>query len=104
MTLAQDGCNKITCSSCGARMCYICRKPVKDYSHFYGQGAQPSANSRCPLWSDNNTVHAQDVARGALEAKERVQRERPGVELKHDPTMGLDLPPAGAILGRFASV
>jgi hypothetical protein len=72
-------------------MCYICRKPVKDYSHFYGQGAQPSGNSLCPLWSDNNTIHNQDVVRGALEAKEKVQREQPGVELKFDPTQGLNL-------------
>jgi hypothetical protein len=24
--------------TCGAMMCYICRQPVKNYSHFNGQG------------------------------------------------------------------
>ena len=32
----EEGCNKMMCS-CGAQMCYLCKQPVKDYSHFYGQ-------------------------------------------------------------------
>lgn len=35
--IKEAGCNKMTCT-CGARMCYICRQPVTDYSHFNGQG------------------------------------------------------------------
>jgi hypothetical protein len=35
--IKEDGCNKMKCT-CGALMCYICRQPVKDYSHFNGQG------------------------------------------------------------------
>ena len=32
----EDGCNKMTCA-CGAKMCYICKAEIKDYTHFYGQ-------------------------------------------------------------------
>lgn len=34
----EEGCNKMTCN-CGAKMCYICGQPVKDYTHFRGQGS-----------------------------------------------------------------
>merc|ERR1719318_1631074 len=36
----EEGCNKMTCPkpNCGAKMCYLCKQPVKDYTHFYGQG------------------------------------------------------------------
>ena len=76
-----DGCNKMTCE-CGAQMCYICRQPVRDYSHFYGQGAQPTANQRCPLFSDNNRLHDSDVAKGAKEAKKEMDKENPEVNLR----------------------
>jgi TRIAD3 protein (E3 ubiquitin-protein ligase RNF216) len=25
----EEGCNKMTCPSCGAKMCYLCKEPVK---------------------------------------------------------------------------
>ena len=76
--LKTDGCNKMTCQ-CGAQSCYICRQPVKDYSHFYGQGAQPLAG-KCPLFSDNNRLHESDVAKGAKEAKNEMDQENPEVK------------------------
>lgn len=85
-----DGCNKMTCE-CGASMCYLCREPVRDYKHFVGQGGLPGPGQQCPLWSDDKSVHEREVARGALEAKNEMDKENPEVKLKHDPAQGIDL-------------
>ena len=77
---------------CGAEMCYLCRQPVTSYKHFYGQGASPGGEAKCPLWSDNKLLMEQDVARGALDAKTEMDHEQPGVTLKHDPTKGVKRP------------
>nr|CAD7261137.1 unnamed protein product [Timema shepardi] len=82
----EDGCNKMTCS-CGAKMCYICRKPVEDYSHFNGQGG--TEFEKCPLFSTNNQLHVDAVKQEAIKAKEEVLGQNPTVELKHDPTKNL---------------
>jgi hypothetical protein len=89
-----DGCNKMTCE-CGAQMCYICRQPVRDYKHFYGQGGIPQTGQLCPLWSDNNTIHESDVARGALEARSEMDKQNPDVKLKHDPAKDINMAGAG---------
>lgn len=89
--LKSDGCNKMTCS-CGAKMCYLCRKPVTDYSHFFGQGGEKTSKATCPLWSDNQTLHETDVAKGAFEAKAEIEEQEPDVVLKHDPTKDLKKP------------
>nr|XP_023018952.1 uncharacterized protein LOC111507827 isoform X2 [Leptinotarsa decemlineata] len=60
----EEGCNKMTCS-CGAKMCYLCKKPVTDYSHFNGIGGDKF--HLCPLYSDTNEVNRQNVV-GAIEA------------------------------------
>ncbi len=85
-----DGCNKMTCD-CGASMCYLCRKPVRDYKHFVGQGGHPQPGQTCPLWSDNASIHESDVARGALEAKNEMDKQNPNVQLKHDPAKDINI-------------
>jgi len=85
----EDGCNKMKCS-CGATMCYICRKSVEDnYSHFYGQGLDPQ-NGKCPLWSDNKNLHKDEVFKAASKVKKELNKK-----VKNDPTNGIERPPEG---------
>jgi len=59
----EEGCNKMTCPrpGCGAKMCYLCKAQVTDYTHFYGQGGAPDKKRTCPLWTDNKKLHEQEV-------------------------------------------
>ena len=88
--IKQDGCNKMKCE-CGGTMCYLCRKPVTSYDHFVGEGGTPNPPHQvCPLWSNNEELHASEVANVAMEAKRVANAERPNVKLKIDPTIGLN--------------
>ena len=73
-----DGCNRMTCH-CGATMCYLCRAPDVTYAHFYGQGAQPSAQAKCILWSNNNDLHQREVNQMGMEAKRQMEADKPQV-------------------------
>ncbi|XP_040566708.1 uncharacterized protein [Lepeophtheirus salmonis] len=84
----EDGCNKITCT-CGTNICYLCRKVIKTgYKHFYGQGADAQPGM-CPLFSNNEKLMENDVARGAAEGIKEAEEDQPDVVLKHDPTIGV---------------
>ncbi|KAJ8949309.1 hypothetical protein NQ318_006734 [Aromia moschata] len=75
----EEGCNKMTCS-CGAQMCYICKAPVTNYSHFNGIGGDKF--NLCPLYSDTNSVNEQNVLQAAASAKAEIDPSK----LKVDPT------------------
>ena len=77
---------------CGAKMCYLCKQPVKDYTHFYGQGGEPdkAKGKVCPLWTDVKKLHAEEVAKAAAKAMEELKEKN--IELENDPTVGV-LPP-----------
>ena len=79
----EEGCNKMTCR-CGAQMCYLCKKAVKDYSHFYGQGGTPTDVKTCPLWSDNKMLHQMEVAKATELAREGLAKDN--MVLSNDPT------------------
>ena len=51
----------------------------------------PQPGQVCPLWSDNSQIHESDVARGAIEAKNEMDRQNPEVKLKHDPAKDINL-------------
>jgi TRIAD3 protein (E3 ubiquitin-protein ligase RNF216) len=84
-----EGCNKMTCPKCKCKMCYICRKKVSDYSHFYGQGAEP-VNGKCALYTDTNSLHASEVNKAAEEKKKEMEAKN--ITLKNDPTKDLSKP------------
>ncbi|XP_056642134.1 E3 ubiquitin-protein ligase RNF216-like isoform X1 [Diorhabda sublineata] len=80
--IKSTGCNKMSCV-CGAKLCYLCGKPVIDYSHFKNE-AMPN-DPRCPLFSNDVEVNLQRVLKGAQEAK----NELGNVEIKFDPTANI---------------
>ncbi|XP_012523020.1 uncharacterized protein LOC105828962 [Monomorium pharaonis] len=77
----EEGCNKMTCL-CGAEMCYICDKPVTDYTHFQGQGAERS--NLCPLWSDNRRLNAESVIKVCHETVKQMKEKDPQVDINVD--------------------
>lgn len=71
--------------TCGATMCYICRQPVTDYSHFNGQGG--TEHEKCPLYSTNDELHVDLVREIGEKAKAEILQANPDRKLLHDPTI-----------------
>ncbi|XP_077271584.1 uncharacterized protein LOC143902499 isoform X2 [Temnothorax americanus] len=81
MFFKEEGCNKMTCV-CGAQMCYICDKPVTDYKHFQGQGAERS--NLCPLWSDDRRMNAESVIKVCKETVKQIKEKDPKIDINVD--------------------
>ncbi|KAI4470730.1 ubiquitin conjugating enzyme 7 interacting protein-related [Holotrichia oblita] len=64
--IKSEGCNRMKCS-CGAMMCYLCSKPVIDYTHFNGPGGDKY--HLCPLFSDTDELHQQNIEEGMEKAE-----------------------------------
>ncbi|XP_043278217.1 uncharacterized protein [Venturia canescens] len=74
----EEGCNKIQCP-CGALMCYLCDQPIKNYSHFRGQGSNDQ--NLCPLYSDTIRLDAVAVRKIAEEAQMEVLKRNPNMKI-----------------------
>ncbi|CAJ2502045.1 Uu.00g048980.m01.CDS01 [Anthostomella pinea] len=73
-----DGCNKIQCTKCGTIHCDVCRKTVKDYSHFNdpGRGGQ---QGQCALFDKAEERHQNEVRQAEEETRKKVVEENPQV-------------------------
>jgi len=76
--IKEEGCNKLTCR-CGAIMCYICRAPIQDYSHFCDHVRNPDGACqqcyRCSLWSSSKEDDERAIEEIRLQAEqEKVER------------------------------
>ncbi|XP_045592246.1 uncharacterized protein [Procambarus clarkii] len=78
--IKEDGCNKMRCS-CGAMMCYICKKQINGYAHFEDK-LVPTDPTKCPLWSNSEKIHAEEVRDVADRLKQEMD---PNLELVHNP-------------------
>ncbi|KAJ8118241.1 hypothetical protein OPT61_g745 [Boeremia exigua] len=68
------GCNKMSCTKCGNKQCYLCSKNVESYRHF----GDPDKGC-CELHDNVEAVHEQAVKKAAEEAMAQVRAENPDV-------------------------
>ncbi|KAJ4986687.1 ring finger domain-containing protein [Stagonosporopsis vannaccii] len=68
------GCNKMSCSHCGNKQCYLCSKDVNNYEHF----GDPN-KGRCALHDNVEETHEQAVKKAADDAMAQVRAENPGL-------------------------
>ncbi|KAJ4361630.1 hypothetical protein N0V95_001707 [Ascochyta clinopodiicola] len=68
------GCNKMSCTHCGNKQCYICSKNVDKYEHF-----GDVRKGHCALHDNVEDVHEQEVKKAADEAMAKVRAENPNL-------------------------
>ncbi|KAI1169904.1 hypothetical protein F4777DRAFT_159798 [Nemania sp. FL0916] len=73
-----DGCNKVRCTKCGALQCDVCRKTIKDYSHF-NDTRRGGKSGRCPLFDKSEERHEIEVSKVEKEMKKKVVEANPDV-------------------------
>ncbi|KAH9883625.1 hypothetical protein F4778DRAFT_775109 [Xylariomycetidae sp. FL2044] len=74
--IKQDGCNKIICTKCHTIQCDVCRKTVKDYSHFNDAG-RGGKIGQCPLFDTTEQRHQEEVRQAEEATRKRVAEENP---------------------------
>ncbi|CAF3332640.1 unnamed protein product [Rotaria socialis] len=84
-----EGCNKMTCSSCGLFICYVCRETINGYDHF-------TNNERCTLSNQSEKIHYEEMVQAYQNAKNEYRRLHPEAHdmiLRYDPISHLLKPP-----------
>ncbi|GKY93102.1 hypothetical protein MPSEU_000278400 [Mayamaea pseudoterrestris] len=82
--LKSDGCNKVACS-CGTFVCYICRKSIKDYTHFcQTPHCQHAGCNKCPLWTKGDDDDARAMREAGLQAASEYASTATGVNIDVD--------------------
>jgi len=85
-----EGCNKMTCSSCGLFICYVCRETINGYDHF-------TNNERCTLSNQSEKIHYDEMVQAYANAKAEYLRRHPEAAdmiLRYDPISHLTKPVA----------
>jgi len=84
-----EGCNKMTCSSCGLFICYVCRETINGYDHF-------TNNEKCTLSNQSEKLHYEEMVQAYKNAKNEYLRLHPEAHdmvLRYDPISHLTKPP-----------
>ncbi|KAI1356254.1 hypothetical protein F5Y01DRAFT_301221 [Xylaria sp. FL0043] len=74
----QDGCNKIRCTKCGTLQCDVCRKTIKDYSHF-NDSKRGGKAGQCPLFDASQERYEKEVSSAEAEMRKKVIEKDPNV-------------------------
>ncbi|KAF9359520.1 hypothetical protein BGX26_012153 [Mortierella sp. AD094] len=71
-------------------MCYVCKKQIKDYSHFdqTPAGSPPRNKKLCRLWENTIERNANEVKEAAQKTLLELQADRPELAAK----VRLDIP------------
>ncbi|UJR08976.1 hypothetical protein I4U23_013226 [Adineta vaga] len=83
-----EGCNKMTCSSCGLFICYVCRETINGYDHF-------TNNEKCTLSNQSEKLHYEEMVQAYSNAKNEYLRLHPEAHdmvLRYDPISHLTKP------------
>ncbi|RWA09698.1 hypothetical protein EKO27_g5401 [Xylaria grammica] len=75
----QDGCNKIRCTKCGTLQCDVCRKTIKDYSHF-DDLRRGGKTGQCPLFDVSQERYEKEVSNAEAAVRKKVVEENPDLD------------------------
>ena len=104
-----EGCNKMTCSSCGLFICYVCRETINGYDHFtnneryanehFGCRRRHCYAFRCTLSNQSEKLHYEEMVQAYANAKNEYLRLHPEAHdmvLRYDPISHLTKPATSA--------